>query len=128
MMSVQWGSGIVPLFPYGGSQLGPPPDDLKHVEASGQNTLSLEDGEPVLVRAPDSRGGPNAWTWQLLNIGPGVCFARWDGLGYAKEDDEHSLRIPAGIGFSGIRAGLLTFACEGQTHVTFTAENLPRSE
>lgn len=105
--------------------LGPPPANLKSIMATQQNTITLQDGEPVVIRPPRVAGGPDVWTWQLLNVGPGICYARWDGLGYAASQDEHSLYIPPGVGFSGMRARVITLACNGATFVALSAENLP---
>ena len=105
----------------------PPPANLKRIDATRQNTLVLVDGEPVLVRPPDisSKVGPDVWLWQILNIGPGIAFVRWDGLGYAEPNGANSLQLTAGVGYSDVNAGLVTFACVGATQVTFSVDNLP---
>lgn len=105
--------------------LGPDPANLRRVEATRQNTLVLQDGQPVLVRPPHTAGGPDVWSWQLLNIGPGIVFARWDGLGYAAPNDQNSIQLVSGVGFGEIAAGVMTFACVGATQVTFSVDNLP---
>lgn len=124
-------NGDVVLLNIGGSpldNLGPPPAGLIRVRATRQNTLELQDGEPVLVTTPRTSGGPDVWTWHLLNVGPGICYARWDGLGYAESGGANSIYLPAGVAFSAFTAGVLTLACDGATTVAFTLENLPRRE
>lgn len=108
------------------SQMGPAPANLRRFQATAQNTLELQDGEPVVVNPPVPGAGPHTWVWQILNVGPGIVYIRWDGNGYAAALDENSLHLPAGAGFADIPAGVITFACDGATTVTFAADNTPK--
>ena len=104
--------------------LGPPPANLQIREATRQNTLVLNDGDHFRINSPGTHGGPDVWTWHITNFGPGVLWARWDGLGYADVNDPNSIMLVAGYGFQDISAPTLTFACQGGTTISFTATNI----
>lgn len=106
--------------------MGPAPANLIRARATATNTLELQDGEPVVVNPPLAGAGPQTWTWHVLNVGPGIAYVRWDGQGYAAALDPNSLYLPSGAGYSDIAANILTFACDGATTVTFSADNAPR--
>jgi hypothetical protein len=104
--------------------MGPPPANLVRLQATRQNTIALDGTKVVLVRRPDTDGGPDVWTWYVLNIGPGNLWLRWDGLGYAGVADPNSISLPAGHAYSDIKAAALTFAADGALTASYTADNL----
>ena len=100
-----------------------PPAGLIRIEATRQNTLVMADASQYAVSSPDTHGGPDVWLWHIVNLGPGVLWARWDGLGFANVNDENSVSLPAGYSFADIAAPALTFAAQGATTIAFTAAN-----
>ena len=100
-----------------------PPIGLIRQEATRQNTLVMADASQYAIASPDTHGGPDVWVWHIVNLGPGVLWARWDGLGFAAVNDPHSVSLPAGYSFADISASALTFAAQGATTIAFTAAN-----
>ena len=100
-----------------------PPIGLIRLEATRQNTLVMADASQYAIASPDTHGGPDVWVWHILNLGPGVLWARWDGLGFAGVNDPHSVQLQAGYSFADIPAPALTFAAQGATSIAFTAAN-----
>lgn len=105
--------------------MGPPPAGLQRIEATRQNTLVINDGDHFRVSPPRTHGGPAVWRWHLVNIGPGIVFVRWDGLGYADNYDPNSLYLAASSGFADFDAAVLTFSCSGGSTIAFAADNMP---
>src|SRR5215475_14301520 len=103
---------------------GPPPHGLKIIEATRQNTLVMADGEHFRIDSPQTDGGPDVWDWHFMNLGPGVLWMRWDGRGFARAHDAHSIQVPAMGGYEHISPTMMTIACQGNTTITFTAENI----
>ena len=102
----------------------PPPPGLQRIRAARQNTLVIQAGEHYRVDNPPTAGGPDVWLWQVINLGPGTLWARWDGFGYAKEQDLHSMQIAVGSVFADVRVAVMTFASGAETTVSFTADNM----
>lgn len=89
-------------------------------QVSRQNTRALEAGQQAAYEHVSISG---VFSWDIMNLGPGDIWARWDGIEDAVVDDTNGIWLPANCGYQGAIANMMTVAAEAATTITFVVND-----
>ena len=87
-----------------------------------QNTQPLAVNTTVAYQTPSASGGAaGTWNWELLNLGPGYLWVRWDGQDPVPNDPA-SLTLPPLTAYGPANTNRLAVATDTEaTTITFAA-------
>lgn len=86
-----------------------------------QNTQALGENAEFAYQHPSSTGGPaGTYNWEMMNLGPGFLWIRWDGQD-AVPNDPSSLSLPAGVAYGPATTNRMAVATAAEaTTITFS--------
>lgn len=86
-----------------------------------QNTQALAPNAEFAYQHPSSTGGPaGTYNWEMMNLGPGTVWLRWDGQD-AVPNDPASLYLGAGVAYGPANTNRMAVATAAEeTTITFS--------